>query len=109
MTFEPERIENDILVGTSALLGSCNVPIKNIDLLLLGNSVDEQARELNANPWTLALAKQPRVYEEAEAEQREGGAGTTSALVGKPARNWRVRRSMARVSDWRICMAKSSS
>lgn len=84
MTFMPERIENEILIGTSPLLGSCNVPIKNLDLLLLGDDVTEQARELQANPWKLALAKQPRVAEEDEGG--EGGTGgTESTLVGKAA------------------------
>lgn len=84
MTFAPEKIESDILVGTSQLLGACNVPVKNIDLLLLGPAVDAQARELTSNPWKLALAKQPRINEETN-EDGDDTAGTQSALVGKAA------------------------
>ncbi len=86
MTFDPKSLQGDNLSGISSLLGDCAVQLKNIDFLLIGPKIEERARELTSNPWALSLAKLPQVYlDEENGESGGSNAGTSSALVGKPA------------------------
>jgi thiol-disulfide isomerase/thioredoxin len=85
LTFSPKETTEEKISGTSQWLGECSMGIATLEIVLFGIRVQERAREWNMNPWVLALAKQPRVYDE---ESGEGGAsapGTLSPLVGQPA------------------------
>lgn len=83
VTFMPQSVNADSMIGKSPLLGDCNVLVKNIDILLLGTAIGDSARELAANPWSLTLAKAPKIYEEGDAA--DTSLGTSSPLVGNAA------------------------
>jgi thiol-disulfide isomerase/thioredoxin len=85
MTFQPKQVTADAIVGMNDLLGECSIELKNIELVLLGKSLQPKIREMIDNPWSLSLAKQPKIYDEADAEAEPGKVGTDSPLVGKAA------------------------
>jgi thiol-disulfide isomerase/thioredoxin len=85
MTFQPTQVTAEMIVGTNDLLGECSIELKNIELLLLGKSLQPKIREMVDNPWSLSLAKQPKIYDEADAEAEPSKIGTDSPLVGKAA------------------------
>lgn len=86
LTFSPERVEKDSLLGKSEVLGRCKVLLKDLDSLLIGKGIDQGSATLAYHDWTLHNAPDPQVL-----KADEGGTpivrnpGTSSALVGKPA------------------------
>jgi len=92
-TFQPERIEKEILYGTSPLLGAVNVALSNIDSLEFGKSIIQRIAEREENAWRLNLAKSPLVFEENDANglPKAEQLGTGSDLVGKPAPNFELK------------------
>ncbi len=87
MNLEPLRIAGGILVGRSEILGEYAVDLKGVELILFGGNIESRANQLIENPWTLSLAKIPKVFEDADrnSEGADGPLGEDSKLVGKPA------------------------
>lgn len=82
LTFQPTKLVNNVLIGTSDLLGDCSVPISDLNQLLFGNDIADEVRQFRDDPWTLSLAQSPRVFLEGAAG---GPVGTESPMVGQPA------------------------
>jgi thiol-disulfide isomerase/thioredoxin len=83
MSFAPTSVTETAILGNNELLGKCNLPISEIDLILFGPKANVQAADLASNPWKLNLAKSP--LEATEEEGGAGGAGEQSTLVGQAA------------------------
>ncbi|MCA9131964.1 MAG: TlpA family protein disulfide reductase [Planctomycetales bacterium] len=84
LTFRPQKLQQGVLLGHSDLLGACSMPLKELSQLLFGRGVSEQVRQFRQDPWTLSLARFPRVYLEEDGGEA-GLPGGGSPLVGKPA------------------------
>ncbi len=82
LTFKPERFEASTLSGTSEVLGACRVRISEVEQLLIGTSIEQEAAKLAAQQWKLKNATEPKV---ASGEGGESSRGTEGELVGKPA------------------------
>ncbi len=70
------------LMGTSPVLGDCRVELKNIDRLLLGGAIEQEAVQLAPQGWRLRHAQQLKI---AGAGSSSRIPGTASALVGRSA------------------------
>jgi peroxiredoxin len=81
MTFRPEKVAGTVLQGTSEVLGACRVELGEVDQLVIGRAIEQFAKSLPYQRWSLLPAVEPKF---AQAGQG-GGAGTESELVGKPA------------------------
>jgi peroxiredoxin len=81
MTFRPEKVTGSILQGTSEILGACRIDLNEVDQLIIGRAIEEQARALPYQRWTLQPAIEPKFAQ----ANPGGGAGLESELVGKPA------------------------
>jgi thiol-disulfide isomerase/thioredoxin len=91
LTFEPERFADGVLIGASALLGPCTVPVVDIDQLIMGAAIADAAGELTYSEWRLRPAADPRFVTEDGQPAAEGGiAGLESDLVGKPAPDFQL-------------------
>jgi peroxiredoxin len=91
LTFFAERASNGTLSGKSDVLGTCRVRLEAVDQILIGSSIEQAAAQLAYQQWTLKNAPEPK------SAQGEGGPadgndrpGTESALVGKPAPDFRL-------------------
>lgn len=83
LTFAPESIENEQLKGTSEVLADCQVSLRKIDSLILGDQIEQVAAELAYQRWKMQHATDPR-------DNPDGESGTDSApaqsnLAGKDA------------------------
>jgi thiol-disulfide isomerase/thioredoxin len=86
LTFNAERFADDILSGKSDVLGECKVRMKDLDMLLIGGSVQKETTQLAYQNWKLQNAPDPKSAQlDDEGSPNGGAAGTESALVGKPA------------------------
>lgn len=86
LTFVPERMEQEVLTGTSDLLGACRVAIGEVDELLLGAAIEQSTARLGYHRWRLRPAPVPRyALEGGGSSSGERPAGVESALVGEPA------------------------
>ncbi|MDR3637500.1 MAG: TlpA disulfide reductase family protein [Isosphaeraceae bacterium] len=81
LTYQAVRFADGSLSGTSDVLGPCDVPLKDVDELLLGSAIEREASQLDYQRWKLQDAPEPK-YVQADSN---GSAGTESDLVGKPA------------------------
>jgi thiol-disulfide isomerase/thioredoxin len=70
------------LLGFSQLLGSCRIELKNIDRLLLGRAIEQEAAQLAPQGWKLSHAQQPRIV---SIQSDDRIPGTAAALVGNQA------------------------
>jgi peroxiredoxin len=84
LTFYAEKFEGDTLSGKSDVLGPCQVAIKQIDQLLIGDSIEKAAARLPYQQWKLTSAPDPK-YVTAGDGGEGGDTGIESPLVGKPA------------------------
>ncbi|SIO58151.1 Thiol-disulfide isomerase or thioredoxin [Singulisphaera sp. GP187] len=90
LTFAPDRFEGDALAGTSPVIGECRVRVDEVDLLLIGKTIEKEASQLTFQRWLLTDAPEPKVTEDGGDGSAGGGggggsSGTSSPLVGKPA------------------------
>jgi thiol-disulfide isomerase/thioredoxin len=69
------------------LLGSCRVELKNIDRLLLGGAIEQEAAQLAPQGWKLHHAQQPRIT---SIKSGDRIPGTAAALVGNQAPNFQL-------------------
>jgi thiol-disulfide isomerase/thioredoxin len=82
LTFVAQQLDGPILSGCSELLGACRVDLRQIDRLLIGAAIEQDAASLAFHQWKLRAASDPVAAREGGSD---GGEGQESALVGKPA------------------------
>jgi thiol-disulfide isomerase/thioredoxin len=90
LTFTPQQVIDNALVGVSDTLGDCRVDLQTVDMLLLGGAIEAATGEQEFHTWKLTHAAEPRYLSEDSA----GGAGPAapaSGLVGQPAPEIRVK------------------
>jgi thiol-disulfide isomerase/thioredoxin len=86
LTFRPERLEGTTLTGTSDVLGECRVRLEEVDQLLIGAVIEQEAARLVQRRWSLTDAPEPSVVQgDGDTPPTGRAPGTGSALVGKPA------------------------
>lgn len=78
--------EEPHLVGVSPVLMTCRVMLREIDVLLLGDRIEQAAAELSYQQWKMRHAIVPRDTADGE----HGDASTGFPLVGKPAPELRL-------------------
>ena len=84
LTFNAEKFAGNSLSGTSDVLGPCQVTVKQIDQLLIGDAIEKAASALWFAQWKLTNAPDPK-YVTAGDGAEGGDSGAESPLVGKPA------------------------
>ncbi|MDB5345910.1 MAG: thiol-disulfide isomerase-like thioredoxin [Schlesneria sp.] len=82
LTFVAQQLDGPILSGRSELLGACRVDLRQIDRLLIGIAIEQDAASLAFHQWKLRAASDPVAAREGSSD---GGEGQESALVGKAA------------------------
>ena len=82
LTFQPEKMEGKTLQGKSDVLGICRIDLGEIDRLLLGKAIEQEAQTLPYQRWNLQAAIEPKFT---QANAGGGATGVESELVGKPA------------------------
>ena len=86
LTFIAERVNDGTILGKSDILGPCTVKLQELDQLVLGSAIEGEATQLAYQNYKLVNAVEPK-----SAGDGAGGAtGTDSALVGKPAPDFRL-------------------
>jgi thiol-disulfide isomerase/thioredoxin len=75
------------LLGTSRVLGECRVELKDIDRLLLGGAIEQEAAQLVQQGWKLHHAREPKIV---STQSGSRIPGTAAALVGKPAPDFQL-------------------
>ncbi len=85
VTFVPTALHNGKLMGTSELLGDCEVDLSQVQSIFFGSDVGGQVRAMKKDPWKLSLAMLPKVYQDGENQAEE-----QSPLVGKLAPNFKL-------------------
>lgn len=83
LTFAAEKVDDDSISGTSTVLGPCQLPLREVAELLLGDRRREWSAQLGYHRWNLADAVVPRAF--LPDEEGKQGSGLDSALVGQPA------------------------
>ncbi len=92
LTFSPERMEGTNLIGTSAVLGPCRTDVNQVDELLIGQAINENAAKLRYGAWKLHNAVEPLfVNASSDPSQPDKNAGMQSTLVGKPAPDFELK------------------
>ena len=84
LTFHAEKFAGNTLSGKSDVLGPCQVAVKQIDQLLIGDAIEKAAAQLAYQQWKLTNAPDPK-YVTAGDGGEGGDSGVESPLVGKPA------------------------
>ena len=84
LTFHAEKFTGNVLSGKSDVLGPCQVAVKQIDQLLIGDAIEKAAAQLPYQQWKLANAPDPKYVTAGEGGDG-GDSGVESPLVGKPA------------------------
>lgn len=86
LTFHPQQVADSSISGTSEVLGACKVPVKDVDVILIGDAIEKAAAQLAYQQWKMKNAQEP-IVSQTNPDGSPGGesAGTESALVGKPA------------------------
>lgn len=84
LTFFAEKIGDNVLSGTSDVLGACRVDLNVVDQLLIGGAIEQAAALLAYQQWKLHNALEPRAAP-GDGGSGDGDTGTESDLVGKPA------------------------
>ncbi len=82
LTFFAEKLSDNVLSGTSDVLGACRVDLNAVDQLLIGAAIEEAAAQLTYHRWRLHQAIEPKTADDASGD---GSSGTESPLVGKAA------------------------
>ena len=86
LTFDAIEVAHSTVSGKSIVLGPCQVNLREVDQLLIGDGIEKAAAALAYQQWKLKDAPEPKASQEADGTSPSGRApGTESALVGKPA------------------------
>jgi thiol-disulfide isomerase/thioredoxin len=89
LTFLPERLAEEALVGASELLGPCSVPLAEVDQLYFGAAILSAAEELTYSVWRLYPAPDPKFVTE-DGAPVDNISGRESSLVGQPAPDFKL-------------------
>lgn len=81
LTFFAGRLDGTTLSGHSDILGACQVDLRKIDQILVGETIEQAAATLAFHQWRLRHATDPLDA----GESGEGDDGLASALVGQAA------------------------
>jgi thiol-disulfide isomerase/thioredoxin len=84
LTFVPHEFANSSLIGNSDLLGACQVDVKSVDRILIGDAIEETSDETIYDAWKLSDAVEPKFVQD-DASGGAAAAGLSSSLIGKPA------------------------
>jgi len=84
LTFIAEQVSGNILSGRSEFLGVCRVDLQQIDQLLIGPTIEQEASTLPFQ-WRLKSAVDPLAAREDGGSSGDGAEGQDAALVGKMA------------------------
>jgi thiol-disulfide isomerase/thioredoxin len=86
LTFHAQQLVGDTLSGKSDVLGPCQVRLREVDQILIGDGIEKAAAQLVYQQWKLQNAPEPKAAQD-DGGPSSGGRlpGTESALVGKPA------------------------
>ena len=90
LTFVPEKFAEGTLTGKSDVLGTCRVSMKDVDQLLIGSAIEQAALQTAYGPWRLKNAVEPKIATDDGEGGSERSPGTESALVGKPAPDFKL-------------------
>jgi peroxiredoxin len=91
LTFFAERLADATLSGKSDVLGACRVWLGEVDQLLIGGAIEQEAAHLAYQQWKLHNAQEPKEADDDESGSPAGRPpGTGSALVGKPAPDFQL-------------------
>ena len=90
LTFTPQQVIDNALVGVSDILGACHVDLQTVDMLLLGEAIEQATGEQEFHTWKLAHAVEPR-YLQDDAAGGTGPTQPTSGLVGQAAPEIRLK------------------
>jgi peroxiredoxin len=92
LTFSPQRMEIPNLIGTSDVLGPCKADVNQVDELLIGKTIADNAAKLRYGQWKLHNAVEP-LYVNASSDPGapDKNAGMQSAMVGKPAPDFELK------------------
>ncbi len=82
VTFNPQRVDANMISGTSEVLGQCHFDLDEIDQLLFGKGIRDAVSVLPYNQWQLQSAVEPLM-----AQDLPGGSeiGAESPLIGQDA------------------------
>jgi thiol-disulfide isomerase/thioredoxin len=83
LTFQPHESDGKLLAGVSEVLGRCHVELADVDILLIGKQVNDEAAQLPYGRWRLQHAIDPKFVSADGTIARP--LGTESDMVGKPA------------------------
>ena len=100
MTFTPEKVQGNTLIGRSDLFGVCRVNLENIDQLYVGSAIEVAMAELPFGTWKLKHSLEPMAPKEGGSS--DGNEGLESSLVGKAAPDFSLKKldgSSFRLSD----------
>jgi peroxiredoxin len=90
LTFFPKSFVNATLSGESDVLGPCHVELNEIDQLLIGRSIEQEAAMLAFQQWKLQNAKDPRAFVDSDGSSGSPNPGTESPLVGQAAPDFQL-------------------
>ena len=91
LTFMAEGFADGAVLGKSDVLGSCKVQTKDLEQLLIGGMVEQEATQLAYQDFRLHKAIEPKSASEEDGSPDGGDAGTEAALVGKLAPDFQLR------------------
>src|SRR5262249_503805 len=60
LPFFPQKVEGKNLNGRSEVLGSCRVALPDVEYLLIGDAIEQEASRLAYQQWTLHNAIEPK-------------------------------------------------
>jgi thiol-disulfide isomerase/thioredoxin len=91
LTFVAQKADHRTIWGTSEILGACRADLGDVDRLLFGSAIEQEAAELASHVWKLHHAPEPK-FAQAEAGGQSDGrsTGMESPLVGQPAFAFRL-------------------
>ncbi len=85
LTFTPQRVAANLLVGQSPILGECNIDLDVTSVVLIGAAIENSGIPLAYDQWKLKPAPEPLAASETPGDEGGGADGLESVLVGKPA------------------------
>jgi thiol-disulfide isomerase/thioredoxin len=87
LTFVADHVTGSTLSGKSDVLGPCQVNLREVDQVLIGDNIEKTAAGLIYQQWKLQDAPEPKAVQGDGQSPSDSGrpTGTESAMVGKPA------------------------
>lgn len=85
VTFDPHAVDETSISGTSDVLGACQFPVAEIDVLSFGGGIKLAVADLVYSPWVLHAALEPLVAQDLGSGPGDTDTGTASPLIGQAA------------------------